>query len=180
MLLDYQGCTQEYANPYQIKQAIQRRTLYRIERGIYATVPHVSELAILQKKYPKAIITMESAFYYHGLTTDIPELYHLATPAKAARLKDRRIKQWFVPAKLFPLGQIEMEQEGTRIRIYDKERMLIELLRYKSSLPYDYYKEILRHYRRMLETLDIERIQEYASIFPRSETIWKRLEEEVF
>ena len=73
-----------------------------------------------------------------------------------------------------------MEQEGTRIRIYDKERMLIELLRYKSSLPYDYYKEILRHYRRMLETLDIERIQEYASIFPRSETIWKRLEEEVF
>ena len=63
MLLDYQDCTQKYANPYQINQAIQRRTLYRIERGIYATVPHVSELAILQKKYPKAIITMESAFY---------------------------------------------------------------------------------------------------------------------
>ena len=34
MLLDYQDCTQEYTNPYQIKQAIQRQTLYRIERGI--------------------------------------------------------------------------------------------------------------------------------------------------
>lgn len=86
----------------------------------------------------------------------------------------------YVPDKIFSLGLVEQEQEGTTIRIYDKERMLIELLRYKDKLPYDYYKEILRNYRKIVDLLDIERVQEYATIFPKSEILWKRLDEEVF
>lgn len=180
MLLNYSACEQQYANAYHITQSLNDKRIYRIERGIYSDTPHVSELAIIQKKYPKVIFTMESAFYYHGLTTDIPDYYYIATPAKAARLKDSRIKQVYVPDKVFPLGLVEQEQEGTTIRIYDKERMLIELLRYKDKLPYDYYKEILRNYRKIVDRLDIERIQEYATVFPKSEVLWKRLDEEVF
>lgn len=180
MLMDYMVCEKKYANAYQIKQALNDKRIYRIERGIYSTRPNVSELAVIQKKYPKAVFTKESAFYYHGLTTDIPDYYYIATSSKSARLKDQRIKQVYVPEKLFPLGVVEQEVEGNKIRIYDKERMLIELLRYKDKLPYDYYKEILRHYREMLENLDIERVQEYASVFPKSKMLWKRLDEEVF
>ncbi len=180
MLMDYQTCENQFSNTYQMQQAIKNKRLFRIERGIYADHQNVPELAIIQKKYPKAVFTMDSAFYYHGLTTTIPDLYHIATPAKAARLKDPRIKQFFVPEKIFSLGLTEQKQDGTTIRLYDKERMLIELLRYKTSLPYDYYKEILRHYREHIEALDIERVQEYADIFPKSAAIWKRLDEEVF
>lgn len=39
MLLDYAGCASQYANAYQINQAIQENRLYRIERGIYVTTP---------------------------------------------------------------------------------------------------------------------------------------------
>lgn len=180
MLLDYADCESQFANAYQISQALLNKRLFRIERGIYSTTPHVSELAIIQKKYSKAIFTMESAFYYHGLTTDIPDLYHIATPAKSARLRDTRIRQMFVADNIFRLGQVEQMQEGTTIHIYNKERMLIELLRYKDKLPYDYYKEILRHYRKNINQLDIEQIQEYANIFPKSALLWKRLNDEVF
>ena len=41
-----------------------------------------------------------------------------------------------------------------------KERMLVELIRYKSKLPYDYYKEIVLNYRRILPTLDVQEIQD--------------------
>ena len=58
MLLDYTDCASQYANAYQISQALQDKRLFRIERGIYATTPHVNELAIIQKKYPKAIFTI--------------------------------------------------------------------------------------------------------------------------
>ena len=180
MLFDYSDCEHRYANTYQLTQALKKNRIYRIERGIYADTPHVSELAVIQKKYPKAIFTTESAFFYHGLTTDIPDYYHIATPSKAARLNDARIKQVFVPEKIFPLGMEIREYEGTTIQIYDKERMLIELLRCKSKLPYDYYKEILRRYREIVDQLDIARIQEYATIFPKSKILWKRLDEEVF
>lgn len=180
MLLDYTDCASQYANAYQISQALHDKRLFRIERGIYATTPHVPELAIIQKKYPKAIFTMDSAFYYHGLTTDIPDLYHIATPAKSARLRDARIQQVFVADKIFMQGQIEQVHEGTNIRIYNKERMLIELLRYKNKLPYDYYKEILHHYREIIDRLDIEQIQEYVTIFPKCATLYKRLQNEIF
>ena len=55
MLLDYSACEQKYTNAYQITQALNDKRIYRIERGIYANTPHVSELAIIQKKYPKVI-----------------------------------------------------------------------------------------------------------------------------
>ncbi len=180
MLLDYSSCKKQYSNDYQRTQAINDKRIYRIERGIYSDSPYVPELAIIQKKYPTAIFTMESAFYYHDLTTEIPDCYHIATTAKAARLKDTRVKQVYVPDKVFSLGLMEKDQEGTVIRIYSKERMLIELMRYKDKLPYDYYKEIVVNYRDMVYKMDVQRLEEYTDIFPKGQLIWKRLRDEVF
>ena len=61
---------------------------------------------------------MDSAFYYHGLTTDIPDLYHIATPAKSARLRDKRIRQVFVNDSIFTLGQVEQVHKGTALPRY--------------------------------------------------------------
>ena len=73
-----------------------------------------------------------------------------------------------------------MERRGVSFKIYDKERMLIELLRFKNIYPYDYYKEILSNYRKQVYELDIERIQEYADIFPKRKMISEALSTEVF
>ena len=58
--------------------------------------------------------------------------------------------------------------------------MLIEAVRNKNKMPYDYYKEIIAHYRENIDELDIQTIQEYAEIFPRSRVITERLRSEVF
>ena len=110
----------------------------------------------------------------------IPEKYHIATKAKAAPLGDVRITQIYVRDDLLQLGVEEREINGVTVKIYDKERMLIELLRNKNSMPYDLYKEIIGNYRKIIEGLEIWRIQEYADIFPKSKMIKKALEEEVF
>ena len=92
---------------------------------------------------------------------------------------DNRIKQIYVNEDIFNLGIEEKEENGVKIRIYDKERMLIELLRAKNSMPYDLYKEIINHYREIIYSLELWRIQEYASVFPKSKMISKALDEEV-
>ncbi len=43
---------------------------------------------------------------------------------------------------LYNLGKTEIDYEGIKINIYDKERMLINLDRNKNKLGYDLYKEI--------------------------------------
>ena len=68
---------------------------------------------------------------------------------------------------------------GVDIYIYSKERLLVELIRYKNKLPFDYYKEIIESYRQIIQELDIELIENYASILPKSQMVMKTLQLEV-
>lgn len=179
MLLSYQDCERKYKNHYQIKKALGSGQLYKLEPGIYADTPNVSELELISFKYKQAVFTGESAFYYHGLTDVIPEQYHLATSKDAYKIGGKRIRQYFFREDTFPVGITTMQYRNTDIRIYDKERMLIELLRSRNTLPFDYYKELIESYRRIVQCLDMEKIQEYILAFPRQNRIWERIELEV-
>ncbi len=180
MILTYKECIEKFGSDYQLSKAVAEESIYRVEAGVYSTARYSSELEIIVKKYPNAILTGEYAFYIHDLTDVIPEKYHIATKAKAAKLLDARIEQVYIRDDLLQLGAVEKEISGVTVKIYDKERMLIELLRNKSSMPYDLYKEIIGNYRKIIENLQIWRIQEYADIFPKSKMIKKALDEEVF
>ncbi len=180
MILNYKECIDKYGNDYQLGKAVAEELIYRVESGLYSTEPYSTELEIIVKKYPNAILTGEYAFYCHDLTDVIPEKYFIATKAKAAKLSDPRIVQIYIRDDLLMLGVTEKDINGVTVKIYDKERMLIELLRNKNSMPYDLYKEIIGNYRKIIEELQIWRIQEYADIFPKSKLIKKALEEEVF
>ena len=80
---------------------------------------------------------------------------------------------------MLTLGAITIEQDGCNITIYDKERLLVELLRHKSKLPFDYYKEVLLNYREIVDDLDIRLIQDYACEVPKSAKIMETLQLEV-
>jgi hypothetical protein len=180
MLYTYKQCIELFNSDYKIKQAISDGRLYQKEKGIYSDSEYASDLAIISIKYPDVIITMNTAFYFHGLTDDIPEKYCIATAKSSRRLRDSRLKQFFEKNELLDVGVIKMKRRDATFNIYDKERMLIELLRNKNKLPYDYYKEILGHYRNMIHELNVERLQEYASYFPKAKMISQALEKEVF
>ena len=180
MIYTYKECMEKWSSDYQIKKQIESDNLFQIEKGIYSDKPEVSTLAVISAKYPKAVFTMNSAFYYHGLTDVIPDKYHLATEKHSISLRDKRIQQYYVQSDILNIGVTLMTRRDATIRIYDRERMLIELLRYKNKLPFDYYKEILGNYRNLIYELDIERIQEYVAIFPKSKLISEALETEVF
>lgn len=180
MILTYTECIDKYGSDYRLEKAVLEEHVYRVESGLYSTKRYFTELEIIVKKYPNAILTGEYAFYCHDLTDVIPEKYYIATKAKAAKLSDPRIVQIYVRDDLLMLGVTEKGINGVTAKIYDKERMLIELLRNKNSMPYDLYKEIIGNYRKIIEELQIWRIQEYADVFPKSKMIKKALEEEVF
>ena len=179
MILSYKEAVEKSGSAYKLNRAVEAQTLFKQEEGIYSTQRYESELGVIMKKYPKAVLTGEYAFYRHGLTNVVPEKYDLATVSKAARIRDSRVRQVYVRDDLFPLGISEETIDGTNVRIYDRERMLIELLRNKNTMPYDLYKEIIMNYREMINDLEIRRIQEYASVFPKSKMISKALDEEV-
>lgn len=172
-------CLKKYGSDYFIEKKIEEGKLFKVSKGIYSEKEYVPEIAVFMYKYPNSVLTMKSAFYFHGLTDVIPDECDLATDRDAAKIHDQRVKQYFVQVDFFSKGIEKQNYKGYMINIYNKERMLIELARYKSKLPYDYYKEILLNYRRLLPTLNIQKIQDYALAAPKSNKIMEILQAEV-
>ncbi|MBR1884558.1 MAG: hypothetical protein IJ809_06515 [Clostridia bacterium] len=123
---------------------------------------------------------MDSAFYFHNLTDVIPNKITLATKRNALRIKDNKITQVFTSEKLFEIGKTQIVVEGATINIYDKERMLIELIRNRNKMAFDYYKEIISNYRKLVNDLHLNKIEEYIELFPNEEHIYEILQKEVF
>jgi len=175
-----QECVKKYGSDYYVSQEIAAGKLFKLDKNVYSDIENVPEIAILSYKYPRAVITMQTAFYIHDLTDTYSDVYDFATDRDAAKIPDDRIRQYFVPGDLFLLGIETMNYRGCQISIYNKERMLVELIRYKSKLPYDYYKEIILNYRKLIPTLDIQQVQDFALASPKSSMILEILQSEVF
>ena len=71
-----------------------------------------------------------------------------------------------------------MEYRGTTINIYCPERLLVDLIRLKSNYPFDYYKEVIREFRRLTEKMDFFIIEEYANKFRSRKAIMKAIQME--
>ena len=104
---------------------------------------------------------------------------NLATRRESTRIKDERIRQSFLKDNIFELGKTEMDFQGDKIKIYNQERMLIELIRNKSKIAFDFYKEIIGNYRKRVNKIDFGKVSEYVEHFKMNQTIMNTIQMEV-
>lgn len=180
MIYTYEECIRKYKTEYNIKKKVKEGSLFKLERGVYSDKKGESEMSIISKLYPYAVFTLNSAFYYYGLTDTIPRYYYLITDKNCTKISDSRVKQFFDNSNSIKLGLVSVEYNGTTIQTFNKERLLIELIKYKNKIPFDYYKEIINNYRKIINTLDIQLIQEYVQELPKANLVMKTLQMEVF
>ena len=180
MLYNYSELLAKYQSAYQIQKAVDNKEIYKIEKGIYSDVPNIHYLEIIMKKYPYGIFTSYSAYYYHNLTDVIPNKMYLATDRNNRMIYSNKIKQIRVKDELYNLGKTQIEYEGIKINIYDKERMLIDLARNKNKIGYDLYKKIISNYRKQVNSLDTQKIEEYLQYFVNGDKIFEIIQDEVF
>lgn len=180
MIFTYNEVLLKYKSAYQIEKAVNDKEIYKIEKGIYSDSPSVHYLEVIMKKYPYGIFTSYSAYYYHNLTDVIPNKIYLSTNRNATTIISDKIQQIRMKDELYNLGKTQIEYEGIKINIYDKERMLIELARNKNQIGYDLYKEIISNYRKQVNSLDTQKIEEYLQYFVNGDKIFQIIQDEVF
>ncbi len=176
----YKDLIKKYKSDYNIKKLIEIGKIFKIEKGIYSNQKNVNYLEILTKKYPDAIFTMDSAFYYYGLTDVIPQKEYLALRRDKTKISDERVKVIYYQDKFFEIGKSVLKINSVNIKIYDKERMLIELIRRRNKMGFDYYKEIIRNYREIKDSLNTKKIAEYISKFKIGDYLYDVIMKEVF
>lgn len=92
MILLYKELIKKYKSDYKIKKLIEEGKLFKIEKWIYRDKKDVNYLEIISKKYPNAIFTMDSTFYYHNLTDVIPKKEYLALKRDSNKISDIGLK----------------------------------------------------------------------------------------
>ena len=180
MVYSYQEILEKYKTRNNLDEAIKKGEIFRIKNNVYSDKQYINPIVIISKKYPSGIITMDSAFYYYNLTDVIPQKVYLATNRNSNKITDEEVVQIFMSKDILDVGKIEVEVNGNLVNMYDKERLLIELVRKRASIPFDYYKEIIENYRHISDELDMYKIEEYVALFKNEVTLFDILQREVF
>ena len=180
MIYLYKELRKKYKSNDKIKKMINEGKIIKVEKGIYSDNGNVNYLEILTKKYPDAVFTMNSAFYFFNLTDVIPDKEYLAIKRDSTKISDDRIKVIYYQDKFFDIGKTTIKVNGVEINIYDKERMLIELIRNEKAIGFDYYKEIINNYREIKDELNIKKISEYISKYAIEDYLYDVIMKEVF
>lgn len=162
-----------------IKDALNENKIFKLDCGFYSERNDYSELEFISKKYCNAIFNSDSAYFYQGLTDNIPTKYYISTKKKARKITNNKIVQTFMEDKYFDIGLTEIYYNNVKIRIYDKERLLIELIRNKNNISYDMYKEIIGNYRQIIDSLNLLKLQTYLKKFNNGGKYLKMIQEEV-
>ena len=155
----------------EIETLVLNKKLYKLETGIYSDTLVGDDLVVYSKKYKSSIVTMESAFYYYDLTDVVPTVTTLATLSNARKIKNKNVKQYYVPQGRFESGQVLERVKDGSFYIYDKERLLVELVRNKNKMSLEYYKEIIRNYRAISDKLNFRKVDKYLKLYKNEDNL---------
>lgn len=165
MLYYYNELLKSGLTRYEIEKKVKLKELYKTSHGIYSDEMEPHELEIIFKRFPNAVLTLNSAFFYHNLTDKIPEFYYIATRRDENKINFVEVKQIFMKKEYLDIGLTTICIDNIKVPIYDKERLLIELIRYKTKLSYELYKEVINNYRKIKNDLEFIKLHKYAQIF---------------
>lgn len=138
----------------------------RISRGVYrgeSTEIDIDfrweDLALVAMSIPKGVICLISALCYYGLTDQIMREFWIAVPH--ASKSPKRTKTHIVRMRNMELGQTEITIGATRLKIFDKERTVVDAFRY---LSHEVAIKALQEYLKQRKPLrpNLEKLLKYA------------------
>jgi predicted transcriptional regulator of viral defense system len=110
----------------------------RVSRGVYRGTRSNAEiefewedLALTAMSIPTGVICLISALCYYGLTDQIMREFWIAIPH--ASKSPQRPKTRIIRMRNIELGQTEIQMGASRLKIFDKERTVIDSFRYLSQ-----------------------------------------------
>ncbi len=163
-----------------VETSIAKGKYKKISHGLYTDGDlFISEMEQLFARYPRATLTMQSAFEYYQLSNYIPDKYFIVTPYNAHRIDNDKVIQSYMDENLTKIGREKIDTEFGYVYIFDKERMLIELFRNKNKLPRDYFLEIVSSYRilKSMGVISFYKVSEYCKSFNNGTRILKEIQE---
>ncbi len=144
--------------------------LTKESRGIYYYADEFpDDLQIIQKNNPRVIYSYGTALYLWDMSDRTPHVWDVTVPQgfNATRLKKdhKNVRLHYMNADKWNVGITETDSpDGNRVRLYDKERCIIDLIKRKDKIDKQIYIQALKQYFSD-RTTDKTQLIRYAKVF---------------
>lgn len=135
-----------------LQELINDGEIEQVRRGYYQCIDDnsYSEVAIIARLFPDSVLCMESALDYYGYTERTPSAWNLAVPDSSSRRRFHIswpvVKPHFISERKFPVGIVDTEIEGTKMRIYNRERTICDCLTHRNKMDAEIFNSAIRSY----------------------------------
>lgn len=139
----------------------------KIRRGYYQWInpDDFSEVGTVIRLFPDAILCMDTALRYYGYSDRTPGDWHLAVSKDSGKSRFKIdypfVKPYYVEPAVLELGLTTGTMDSHTIRIYDKDRLICDCLRYRNKMDKEIFNKAIQKYIADPEK-SIPKLMEYA------------------
>lgn len=153
----------------QIKKLVDDGLIFRIRRGYYELTDEMSqEEAVIARLFPDAVIFLESALMYYGYTDRVPSAWQIAVDKNSNKnqygIDYPIIEPFYLEPKFLEIGVDKIQIENVKVRIYDRDRTICDVLRYEKKLEKEVFNNSIKRYVKDPKK-NVRKLFEYAEIF---------------
>ena len=141
---------------------IHPRTLYELRdageleclsRGLYRLITaeqlEAPDLVTVAHKIPQGVICLISALHFHNITTQIPHVVSVAVKrgSEKPRLRYPPMNIYFFSGDAFSEGVQTTEIDGAILQVYNPEKTLADLFKFRDKVGMDTIREAMDMYK---------------------------------
>jgi predicted transcriptional regulator of viral defense system len=158
-------------NPYQLRKLEEEGRVVKVRRGLYRWQEDrlAEEMIEVGQIVPQGVYCLFSALAFYELTDYVPHQYHLAIErSKKITLPPYPpIKLYYWSSKVYQTGirQLPVTQEinTAGISIYEMEKTIADLIKYRNKLGADLVSQSLKNYLKRKDR-NIDKLLSYAKL----------------
>ncbi len=130
---------------------VENGTLERVKNGYYSFgYKRRSEEDLILGLFSDCVLCLDSALYYHRYIKQKPYAWHLAVDKNTSKSRFKMeypvVTPYYTEPEALQLGVMAIPFASGKMKIYTKERMLCDCLKYEEKLERDVFKRALLSY----------------------------------
>ena len=131
---------------------IQSGVVEKVRHGYYQWVDsdNLSEAVTITRLFPDGILCMDTALRHYCYSDRTPAEWHIAVSKYSNRSRFKIdypfVKPYFVAPDVLEIGFCEQEIDGNKVRMYDKERVICDCLRYRNKMDKEIFNKAIQGY----------------------------------
>ena len=159
-----------------IQNLLKDGKIEKVRRGYYHYIEDFSgsEVSIINRLFPDAVLCMETALFYYGYSDRNPAEWNIAIDKNTSRYRTKIdypfIKDYRLDSAIIKLGECKGTIDGERVRIYDRERTICDVLHNMSKMDKEIFNKAITSYVNDSKK-NIPNLLEYAKVLRVSKKV---------